>query len=75
MRGVTVTDLSRHAKRYFDAVEASETLEVFRNGKAIAVVTPIQRPASEYWKRRVVPLAIKGLSLSKELLADRERGL
>ncbi|HUT34422.1 MAG TPA: type II toxin-antitoxin system prevent-host-death family antitoxin [Planctomycetota bacterium] len=71
---VTFTDLRNHAKKYFDAVQEGETLEVYRHGKPIAVVSPARRPASDYWKRRVAPLAIEGLSLSKEILADREEG-
>lgn len=47
MRETTFTDLRNHAKDYFDAVEAGDTVRVFRNGKPIAEIVPIRtsRPA------------------------------
>ena len=35
MQEATFTELRSHAKTYFDAVEAGDTVRVFRNGKAI----------------------------------------
>jgi prevent-host-death family protein len=34
------TDFRNHAKDYFDAVEAGDTVRVFRNGKPIADIVP-----------------------------------
>lgn len=47
MRETTFTELRNHAKDYFDAVEAGDTVRVFRNGKPIAEIVPIRtsRPA------------------------------
>jgi prevent-host-death family protein len=71
MRETTFTELRNHAKDYFDAVEGGDTVRVFRNGRPIAEIVPIrsQLPA---WKRPATPLAVNGVSLSQELLKDRD---
>lgn len=71
MKDATFTELRNNAKQYFDAVEAGDTVRVFRNGKPIAEIVPI-RSGVQSWKRQVTPLVIKGLSLSREILKDRE---
>ncbi|MBM4038537.1 MAG: type II toxin-antitoxin system prevent-host-death family antitoxin [Planctomycetes bacterium] len=73
---VTFTDLRNHAKKYFDAVQEGETLEVYRYGKPIAVVSPARPPASDYWKtRKPLPIKIKGVSLSRMIIEERKEGL
>lgn len=72
MRETTFTELRKHAKDFFDAVEGGETVRVFRNGKPIAEIVPI-RPQLPSWKKEAEPLTIKGLSLCQEILADREK--
>ncbi|MBK7471795.1 MAG: prevent-host-death protein [Betaproteobacteria bacterium] len=49
----------------------ARTVRVFRNGKPIAEIVPI-RPGVPSWKRQASPLTIKGLSLSREILKDRD---
>lgn len=71
MREATFTELRNHAKDYFDAVEGGDTVRVFRNGKAIAEIVPV-RSGAPSWKNQTAPLTIKGLSLSREILDDRE---
>jgi prevent-host-death family protein len=72
MKDATFTELRNHAKHYFDAVEGGDTVRVFRNGKPIAEIVPIRSgPAS--WKRPATPLTVKGLSLSREILSDRNK--
>ena len=71
MQEATFTELRSHAKSYFDAVEAGDTVRVFRNGKAIAQIVPIESP-NPSWKSNTQPLALKGLSLSQAILKDRE---
>ena len=71
MRETTFTELRNHAKDYFDAVEAGDTVRVFRNGKAIAETVPV-RSGVPSWKRQAAPLTVKGLSLSREILSDRD---
>lgn len=72
MKDATFTELRNNAKAYFDAVEKGETVRVYRNGKPIAEIVPL-RPDSPSWKRSATPLAIKGISLSRAILEDRER--
>ena len=71
MQDATFTELRNHAKDYFDAVESGDTVRVFRNGKAIAEIVPI-RSGVPSWKRQTTPLTVKGLSLSREILSDRD---
>ena len=71
MREATFTELRTHAKDYFDAVEGGDTVRVFRNGKPIAEIVPV-RSGVPSWKRQTTPLTVNGLSLSREILGDRE---
>lgn len=71
MQETTFTELRNHAKDYFDAVEGGDTVRVFRNGKPIAEIVPI-RSGVPSWKRQAMPLTVKGLSLSREILSDRD---
>jgi antitoxin (DNA-binding transcriptional repressor) of toxin-antitoxin stability system len=68
----TFTELRNNAKAFFDAVEKGQTVRVYRSGKAIAQIVPI-KVAAPAWKRDSVPLDIKGLALSREVLKDRAR--
>ena len=72
MQDATFTELRNHAKEYFDAVERGDTVRVFRNGKPIAEIVPIRSGALS-WKRTATPLTIKGVSLSREILNDRDK--
>jgi len=72
MREATFTELRNHAKDYFDAVEAGDTVRIFRNGKPIAEIVPV-RSGIPSWKRQVTPLTVKGLSLSREILSGRKK--
>jgi prevent-host-death family protein len=72
MRDTTITELRNHAKDFFDAVEGGGTVRVFRNGKPIAEIVPI-RSGIPSWKRQATPLTVKGLSLSREILSDRDK--
>jgi prevent-host-death family protein len=71
MQEATFTELRNHAKDYFDAVEGGDTVRIFRNGKPIAEIVPI-RSGIPSWKRQATPLTVKGLSLSREILSDRD---
>ena len=72
MATVTFTELRNNARKYFDAVERGETLEVYRHGKPIAILSPYRPGASKRWKRaRQRPLKLKGVSPSKLILSER----
>jgi prevent-host-death family protein len=72
MLTVTFTQLRNNAKKYFDAVERGNTLEVYRRGKPVAILSPYRHGALERWKRvRRRPLKLRGVSPSKLILAER----
>ena len=70
MLTVTFTRLRNNAKKYFDAVERGESVEIYRYGKPIAVLAPPRTAARARWKT-ATPLKGKRLSLSKRVLAER----
>lgn len=70
MRTVTFTQLRNHAKKYFDAVEKGEAVEVYRKGKPVAILSPVRPLSSGRWKTGR-PLKVTGASLSKAILAER----
>ena len=70
MRQTTFTEFRRHAKAYFDAVEAGDVVRVYRNGRPIADITPI--PAVEpAWKRPVPRLTLLGVRASEAVIRGR----
>lgn len=73
MRETTIAELRSHAKDYFDAVKGGVTVRVFRGGRPIAEIVPV-RSGLPSWKRQATPVAIKGLSVSREILGDRDDG-
>lgn len=72
MQQATFTELRNNAKAYFDAVEAGETVRIFRNGKPIADIVPLA-PEQPSWKRRTaVPMTVQGVSVSAEVIKGRD---
>ncbi len=70
MRTVTFSELRNQAKKYFDAVEKGETVEVYRHGKPVAILMPVRRGSMARWKTSR-PLRLSGATLSGAILADR----
>lgn len=70
MTTVTFSQLRNNAKKYFDAVERGETVEIYRHGKPIAILTPTNKRRSARWKTSH-PLKLSGASLSGAIIADR----
>lgn len=70
VRQTTFTEFRRHAKDFFDAVEAGDMVRVYRNGRPIADVVPIpsEEPA---WKRPVARLTLCGARASDAVAQDR----
>ncbi len=73
MRSTTFTEFRRNAKAYLDAVEQGEPLRILRHGRPIAEVVPPSESASPSWKRPGLRLSVKGASLSRAILAERNR--
>ncbi len=71
MQTVTFTELRNNAKKYFDAVERGEELEVYRRGKPIAVVAPVHRHDRKRWQEAHPLKLADGVSLSATILRER----
>lgn len=72
MPETTLTELRNNTKVFFDKVERGETVRVYRNGRPVADIVPIQ-PEPPAWKRPpTTRLTLAGLSLGREIIQDRE---
>ncbi len=72
MREATFNELRNHPQSYFDAVEHGETVRVYRDGLPIADIVPVRSEVPAWKKPPQARLWLTGLSLSAEILADRE---
>lgn len=72
MRETTFTELRNHAKTFFDAVEEGETIRVYRNSRPIADIVPVKTATPAWKKPPQARLSLGSLSLSDEVLADRD---
>ena len=73
MKTVTFTEFRRNATACITAVEKGETIRVLRHGNPVADIVPIsdeEQPAS--WNRPALRLTVKGASLAREILEERE---
>jgi len=73
MLTVTFTQLRNNAKKYFDAVERGQTVEVYRHGRPVAIVSPYRPGAGNRWKQGR-PLKVRGVSVGKMILRERRTG-
>jgi prevent-host-death family protein len=73
MRETTFTELRNHAKTYFDAVAAGETVRVYRNGRPVADIVPVKSAIPAWKKPPQARLSLGDLSLGDEVLADRDQ--
>ena len=73
MRETTFSEFRNQAKRYFDLVEAGETVRVLRNGKPIADIHPIQVGVPSWKQRKARPLAVDGVAIGRLILEERGR--
>lgn len=72
MRETTFTELRNHAKTFFDAVEEGETVRVYRNGRPVADIVPVKTETPAWKMPPQIRLSLGSLSLSDEILADRD---
>ena len=70
VKTATFSELRNQARKYFDAVERGETIEIYRHGKPVAILMPVPKHSRERW-RTAQPLRLSGASLSEAILADR----
>lgn len=74
MKQVSFTEFRRNAAALFNSVERGETIRVLRHGKPIAEVVPIEPRRTRFsWKRPGLLLEAGNVSLSREILKERER--
>lgn len=74
METIPFTEFRKKASRFLSLVELGETVYISRHGHIIAEITPpknkkYQEPA---WKKPGLKLFVKGASLSKAILQERE---
>ena len=72
MKQASFTEVRNNAKQFFDLVESGEAVWVLRNGKPIADIVPITADLPSWKRRAVQPLVIKGESISRMILEERE---
>ena len=73
MKTITFTEFRKHASGLFNEVEHGETLIIMRHGKAIAEISPpVNELKTPAWKQSGIKLKVKGKSLSKIILEERE---
>lgn len=75
MKQATFTEVSSHAKQYFDLVASGESVRVLRNGKPIADIVPVVAALPSWKGRQVQPLLLDGVAISRMVLEEREAGL
>ena len=74
MKTVTFTEFRKHASALFSDVQDGEIIHVVRHGKPIAEISPLHSEEKKEfsWKRPGLRLSMKGESLSKAILEERE---
>lgn len=73
MKTATFTEFRNNAKKYFDAVERGETVEIYRHGKPTARLTPAaQEDPKDYWKNAKPLFKLQGISASQAIIEERE---
>ena len=75
MKQATFTEVRNHAKQYFDIVAAGESVRVLRNGKPIADIVPVIADLPSWKRRKLQPLVLDGVSVSRLIIEERETGL
>ena len=72
MYSVTFSEFRNSAKKYFDAVEKGESVQVYRKGKPVAIVMPAEERSLKRWKS-ALPLKLEGVSLSRAIISERNK--
>lgn len=71
MRTATFSEFRNNAREYFDRVEKGETIEIYRHGKPVALLSPVRNDGISRLRGQR-PLSIPGVSLSRALRAERD---
>ena len=73
MIDATFTEFRKQAKRYFDLVQAGETVRVSRNGSPIADIGPVSAAVPSWKRRHAAPLRVPGAEIASLIAQDRDR--
>jgi prevent-host-death family protein len=71
MKTATFSEFRNNAKKYFDEVEKGEIIRIFRHGKPVAILSPVEQRDMTRW-RNARPLTIPGVSLTRTILSQRD---
>jgi len=73
MKTMTFTEFRQNATSCLNAVEDGESIRILRHGKPIADLVPVKEEKKiPSWKREIDRLVIPGVSLSQEIIKERE---
>ncbi len=73
MKTTTVAKLRKDVKSYLDLIQAGETVRVYRRNEPVADLVQVSGGGPS-WRREILRLSKKGLSLSREIVKDRHEG-
>jgi len=71
MKTITISQLARNGRKILDLIESGETLQISRNGRLVALLSPAIRKTAIRWKK-ANPLFLPGVSLSRAIIEERQ---
>jgi prevent-host-death family protein len=72
MKTMTFTEFRQHATSCLNAVEEGESIRILRHGKPVADLVPVKQQKVPSWKRLHDRAVLRGVSLSAEIVKERE---
>ena len=70
------TEFRKKTASYFDKVENGESVIITRHGRPVAELIPTTTYSQQVsWKKPAIKMRIKGVSISKAILEDREKSI
>ncbi len=73
MKAISFTEFRKNASTILNDVEKGDSVEILRHGRVIARLIPATDEAIPSWKRPREILAVKGVLLSRTIIAERRR--
>jgi prevent-host-death family protein len=75
MKTANTSEFRRRARYYLEAVGRGETVRITRHGRPLADVVPAAAQDNKLpaWKKPALCLAVRGVSLSGAIIAERRR--
>lgn len=70
------TEFRKKTASYFDKVENGESVIITRHGRPVAELIPATADSQQQsWKKPALKMRIKGVSISRSILEDREKSI